>query len=144
MTAQQGRNEVRWGPGQEASLAPPCSNLRCLGSKCIVLKKVLVTLLGLFGASRSDSAFCPLAPRRYAPRLPDHQRWDRIRIAGDDCGRILRFSFGPGSGVKIWENPDPESLFHFGSSRSLLGQWPFSGKSMTVAAESEQESDFRI
>jgi len=36
---------------------------------------------------------------------------------------ILRFSFGPGSGhgVKIFEklNPDPESLFHFGSSRSL-------------------------
>jgi len=27
------------------------------------------------------------------------QRWDRIRIAGVDSGRILRFSFGPG--VKI-------------------------------------------
>jgi len=45
----QGRNEVRWRPGKEASLAPPCSNLS-FRSKCIVLKKVPVTLLGLFGA----------------------------------------------------------------------------------------------
>jgi len=34
----------RQRPGQEASLAPPCSNLRSLGSTCTVLKKVLVTL----------------------------------------------------------------------------------------------------
>jgi len=46
----QGRNEARWRPGQEAPLAPPCSNLRSFGSKCSVLKKVLVTLLGLIGA----------------------------------------------------------------------------------------------
>jgi len=37
-------------PMQEASLEPPCSNLKSFGSKCTVLKKVLVTLLGLFGA----------------------------------------------------------------------------------------------
>jgi len=30
----------------------------------------------------------------------EKQRWDRIRITGVDSGRILRFSFGPGSGVK--------------------------------------------
>jgi len=33
----QGRNEVRWCPGQEAGLAPPCSNLRSFlrqGSNC--------------------------------------------------------------------------------------------------------------
>jgi len=29
-----------------------------------------------------------------------NQRWDRIRITGVDSGRILRFSLGPGSGVK--------------------------------------------
>ena len=52
----QGRNEVRWRPGQEESLAPPCSKLRSFGSKCSVWKKVLVTLLGLFGALRSDLA----------------------------------------------------------------------------------------
>jgi len=45
----QGRNEVGWRPGHEASLAPSCLNLRSSGSKSTVLKKVLVTLLGLFG-----------------------------------------------------------------------------------------------
>ena len=33
----QGRNEFIWRPGQEASLAPPCSNLRSFGSKCSLL-----------------------------------------------------------------------------------------------------------
>jgi len=40
------------------------------GSKYTVLKKVLVTLLGLFGAPRSVSApekLSPLCPPRYAP-----------------------------------------------------------------------------
>jgi len=36
--------------GKEASFAPPCSNLRSLGRKFTVLKKVLVKLLRLFGA----------------------------------------------------------------------------------------------
>jgi len=48
--ANQGRNEVRRHPGQQASLAPTCSNLRFFGSKCTVVKKVLVTSLRLFGA----------------------------------------------------------------------------------------------
>ena len=52
---RQGRNEVRWRPGQEAGLASQCSNLP-FASKCTVLKKVLVTLLGLSGAPRSHSA----------------------------------------------------------------------------------------
>jgi len=58
----QGRTEFRWGPGQETCLAPTCSNLRFFRSKCAVLKKVLVTLLELFGVP-SDStpgALCPL------------------------------------------------------------------------------------
>jgi len=29
------------------------------------------------------------------------QRWDRIRITGVDSGRILRLSFGPGSGPGV-------------------------------------------
>jgi len=41
----QGRKEDRWGLGQEMSLAPSCSNLRSFGSKCTVLKKVLMILL---------------------------------------------------------------------------------------------------
>ena len=49
----QGRNIVRWRRGEEASLAPPCSNVRSFGSKCTVLKKILVTFLGLFGVPRS-------------------------------------------------------------------------------------------
>jgi len=56
----QRRNEVRWRPGQEASLAPPCSNLKSFGSKYTVLKKVLVTLMGLLGARG-------IVPPRYAP-----------------------------------------------------------------------------
>jgi len=44
----QGRNDVIWRLGQEAILTPPCSNLRSFGTKCIVLKKILVTLLGRF------------------------------------------------------------------------------------------------
>ena len=58
----RGRNEVKWHSGQEASLAPPCLNLRSFGSKCTVLKKVFVTLLGVFGAPRSDSAPGNCAP----------------------------------------------------------------------------------
>jgi len=63
----QGRNEVRWRPEQGASLAPPCSKLMSFGSKCTVLKKVLVTLLGFFGDPRSHSSIVPPLPPRYAP-----------------------------------------------------------------------------
>ena len=69
--------EVRWRLGQEASLAPPFSNLRSSGNKCTVLKNVRVTLLGFFGPlaiirrSQSDLApgiAAPL-PLRYAPAV---------------------------------------------------------------------------
>jgi len=65
MCWNHGRNEVRWRPGQEASLAPQCSKLSSFGSKFTVLKKVLVTLMGL-SAPHNDSASgelrtpCPL------------------------------------------------------------------------------------
>jgi len=68
--SHQGRTEVRWRPGQEAGLTPTCSNLRSFGSKCTVLKKVLVTLLGLFRALRSHSAaneLFPLCPPSLRP-----------------------------------------------------------------------------
>ena len=64
MCIVQGRNEVRWHLGQETSLPHPCSNLRSFGSKCSVLKNVLMTLLGIF-SPHSDSVLgelCPLAP----------------------------------------------------------------------------------
>jgi len=46
----QGRTEVRWRPGQETCLAPPCSTLRSFGNKCIVFRKKPARLLGLFGS----------------------------------------------------------------------------------------------
>jgi len=52
----RGVTRLTWRLGQEGSLAPSCSNLRSFGSKCTVLQKVHVTLLGLNGASRSHSA----------------------------------------------------------------------------------------
>jgi len=66
----QGRNEAIWRPGHKTnsahpwsnrrphgrSLAPFWSNLSSFEDKFTVLKKVLVTLLGLFGASSSNSA----------------------------------------------------------------------------------------
>jgi len=67
----QGRNEVMWRPGQEANLAPAYSNLSSFGSKFTVLKKVLVTFWGLFGAlavirrpilTRHPENCAPLAP----------------------------------------------------------------------------------
>ena len=58
----QGRTEVRWCPGQETSLALPCSNLRSFGSKFTVLKKKLVTLPGLCRCPPSDSVLGAVPP----------------------------------------------------------------------------------
>jgi len=78
VTYHQGCKEVRWRPGQEVSLAPPCSNLRSYGTNCTVVKKVLATLLRLFGAltvirrPHSDSApgeLCPSWPPSLRPCL---------------------------------------------------------------------------
>ena len=61
----QGRDEVRWPRGKKQVWSPPCLNLRSFGTKLIALKKVLVTLLGFFGISHSDSA-----PRKFcAPHV---------------------------------------------------------------------------
>ena len=51
----QGRNEVRWRPGQETSLAPPCSNLRSFGSKSAV-EESTCDIVRTFRRPRSDSA----------------------------------------------------------------------------------------
>jgi len=40
-------------PGARSKFIAPCSNLRSFGSKCTVLKKVLVTFLALLGAPQS-------------------------------------------------------------------------------------------
>jgi len=54
--AIQGRNEVKWQPGHETSLASPLSDQRSVRSKFTVLKNVHMTLLRLSGASRSHLA----------------------------------------------------------------------------------------
>jgi len=62
-----------------------------------------------------------------------HQRWLRIRGAGVDSGRILRFLSDPEPELKICETPDldPESLFIF-SSTSQCGFhiWHFLSKNV--------------
>jgi len=54
---------------------------------------------------------------------PTHsnQRWCRNRSAGDDSGRILGFSVRPEPKICEKPDPDPQSLIHFGNSRSLCG-----------------------
>jgi len=58
-------------PGARSKFGPPCSQLRSFGSKCTVFNKIIVTVLGLFGAPavawclHGDSApgqLYPLAP----------------------------------------------------------------------------------
>jgi len=64
------RGVTRLNGARARSLAPPFSNLKSFGSNCTLFMKVLVTLPGLFGALRSDSApwkFHPLCPPCYAP-----------------------------------------------------------------------------
>jgi len=63
-TCIQGRNEVRWLPGQEVSLALPCSNLRFFRSSCTVSKKVLVC--DIVGTFRRPGIVSPLPPLRPA------------------------------------------------------------------------------
>jgi len=53
MIVMQGRNEVRWRPGQKASLPLPCTNLSSFGSKFTVLKKVSCHSFGTFRPHRS-------------------------------------------------------------------------------------------
>jgi len=53
------------GAWEQKQVCPPCSNLRFFGNECTVLKKVIATVLGLFGAW----GIVPPAPRRYAPGL---------------------------------------------------------------------------
>ena len=42
-----------------------------------------------------------MARQQKQSTLSVRQRWDRIRITGVDSGRILHFSFGPGSGPGV-------------------------------------------
>jgi len=92
----QRRNEVRWRLGKETSLAPPCSNLRSFGSKFIVLKKVFMTLLWLFGPRQWFGA------RRSVPRChPSLRLW---------CYSIKIGKFSENK--QIFKSERHELLFH--------------------------------
>ena len=73
----QGRNEVKWRPGQDTSLAPLCSNLSSFGSKCAVEESTW-DIVETFLRPRSDSAphndlapggLCPPSPLSLRPCL---------------------------------------------------------------------------
>ena len=77
---RQGCNQVRWRPGQEASLPPQCSNLRSFESECNVGEERTCDIVGTFrrplqsfGAPRNDSApngLCPSCCPSLRPCLP--------------------------------------------------------------------------
>ena len=73
MLLSQGRNEIRWRPGQEARLAPPCSNPSSFGRKFTALKEVLVTCLWFFGAPEIVTS------PRYAPVFPQRS-WREMQV----------------------------------------------------------------
>jgi len=66
----QGRNVVRWRPGQETSLAPPCSKLSSFWSKFTLLKKVFATFLDFSAPPQWFGAPYWLGARGIAPPLP--------------------------------------------------------------------------
>jgi len=78
---------VRWRTGRETSFSSPCSNLRSFESKCIVLKKVLATLLVLFGTSQWIVArnIVPLSLRPWVCAMPSLASWLRSRPKLDAC-----------------------------------------------------------
>ena len=126
----QGRNEVRWRPGQEASLAPPSLNLNLFRSKFTVLKKVLVTLLGLFGARavirRQENCAPPCSSRYgldliqnifsvllsacwFSPKVGLLKRRRRFsNLPG--CYRLQQFFFNENVRYPVWICRDPISL----------------------------------
>jgi len=59
-----------------------------------------------------------------------NQRWERIRLPESTPAGFCVFLSDPDPDPEsnICEKPDPESLFHFGSTRSLCGH--FLGKNM--------------
>jgi len=78
----QRRNEVIWRPGQDASLASPCSNMRSFGRKCMMYWKITCDILGTFRRlPQSIGAhimirhleIAPPLPHRYAPARGTNQ-----------------------------------------------------------------------
>ena len=69
-TCSQGHNEVRWRPGQEASLAPPTFEPEVFRKQMHCVDKSSCDIIGIFRRPRSDLAsgeLRPPCPPRYAP-----------------------------------------------------------------------------
>jgi len=87
---QFGNHWFRWCPGQEISLVPPCSNLSYFGSKCTVVKKVLMILLGSFGTPCDLAAgeLCLFYPPRY---VPDYMHYFWGSASGDSLSTHILY-----------------------------------------------------
>ena len=97
--SRHGRNEFRWRPEQEASFAPPCSNLRFSEANVLYWRKYLQHCWGFsapFAVIRrphSDSApgeWCLLCPLLVTPLCPGSVTWR----ARDNVALLRRSSAG--------------------------------------------------
>jgi len=88
VTYNQGRNEVRWHPGHEASLAPPMFETELFRKKIYCIEESLWYCWDFLAPPRSHSAphsdLAPgilrlLAPPRYAPA---YNLWSELRKSG--------------------------------------------------------------
>jgi len=77
MCPNQGRNDVRWRPGQEANLAPPFSNLKSFRKEMYCIEESTCDIIGTF--QRPSQWFgSPIAIRRpenCAPIAPLLRPW---------------------------------------------------------------------
>jgi len=120
-------------PGARSSLAPQCSNLKSFESKC---------------TWRKNLWYCWDFSARLAVIRRPHSRGGTVSGMPESTpAGFCVFLADPES--KSCEKPDPESLFNFGSSKSLCGH--FLSKKMVklqldrwLQPESEQESDSQI
>jgi len=88
------RPGVGWRPGQEANLAPPCSYLRPFASKCTALKRVLVALLGLYGARRIVPPLTPsLYPWKWGQKCLFHNSIINLWLVKIELKQFSMFSF---------------------------------------------------
>ena len=64
--SSQGHNEVRWRPGQEASLVPPFSNLRFFRKQMYCIDESSCAVVGTFRRPHNDRAPGKSSPLRYS------------------------------------------------------------------------------
>ena len=70
LSTRQGRSEVRRPPGQEASLAPTCSNLRSFGTECTGIEESACDIIGTFRCPHSHLAPFTVIRRPHSDSAP--------------------------------------------------------------------------